>query len=424
MRVGAPPTPPTTSSAGTSTASAGVAIPVGAGCATAYPAAIARLSSLPLAIAIALLCASVAGGAAAGAAGDRGPTSSAGQDAQKPKLTDVRCLAHCAGARRSTVDGQVRLRGRHLAGVTEVIFPGESTEIVAAPDATERRKVEVTIPVGAISGRPRARTSTGAEARSRKPLRIVDVTELPTGFRLRESGVRPKRAFFDERGGIRLRYLFEAAERTGVRIQLSRKQGKRAVRSWREPNQLPYAKHSSSWNGLTGDRDAAPDGRYRFRVGPFGGPSKSAGSVRLHGHRFPVRGSHGYGGSLQSFGAPRSGGRRHQGQDVYAACGTRLEAARGGEVKRRAYDPQLYGHYVVIDGFKTKADHLYSHMTSPSRFKAGDRVHTGQRIGSVGKSGNARTTPCHLHFEIWPRGWRSGSPVNPMPSLRRWDRWS
>jgi hypothetical protein len=29
-----------------------------------------------------------------------------------------------------------------------------------------------------------------------------------------------------------------------------------------------------------------------------------------------------------------------------------------------------------------------------------------------------------LHFEEWPRGWENGSPIDPLPDLERWDRWS
>lgn len=361
---------------------------------------------------------------AAGAAGKAAGAGRAAGGAPELKLKSVQCLAHCAGVRQTTVGGQARLAGHHLAGVTEVTFTGDPADVTAAPDSTDRRRVVVTVPAGAVSGRPSVLTGTGVGDRSPQPLRIVDASELPSGFRLTESGVRPKRAFFDEAGGIRVRYRFKAAERTGVRIEVVRGHGKHTIRAWHEPDQLPFAPHARSWDGLEGDGDAANDGRYRFRIGPFGGRSFGAGSVRLYGYRFPVRGSHGYGGYLQSFGAPRSGGRTHQGQDVYAACGTPLDAARGGTVERSAYDPQLYGNYVVLDGFKTKTDFMYAHMPSPSRFHDGDRVHTGQRIGAVGQTGNARTTPCHLHFEIWPNGWRNASPIDPLPSLRRWDGWS
>jgi murein DD-endopeptidase MepM/ murein hydrolase activator NlpD len=47
-------------------------------------------------------------------------------------------------------------------------------------------------------------------------------------------------------------------------------------------------------------------------------------------------------------------------------------------------------------------------------------VRTGQRIGVVGATGNARSVGCHLHFEIHSRG----RPIDPEPELRAWDRWS
>ena len=43
-----------------------------------------------------------------------------------------------------------------------------------------------------------------------------------------------------------------------------------------------------------------------------------------------------------------------QGQDVFAACGTPVVAARGGRVQARGSDPVLYGNWVVIDGRGTQ----------------------------------------------------------------------
>jgi murein DD-endopeptidase MepM/ murein hydrolase activator NlpD len=51
-------------------------------------------------------------------------------------------------------------------------------------------------------------------------------------------------------------------------------------------------------------------------------------------------------------------------------------------------------------------------------------VATGQRIGRVGKTGNAKTVGCMLHFEVWPHRWEHRRPADPLPFLKRWDGWS
>jgi len=50
----------------------------------------------------------------------------------------------------------------------------------------------------------------------------------------------------------------------------------------------------------------------------------------------------------------------------------------------------------------------------------GQEVLEGEFVGLVGETGNAVGTGCHLHFEIHARG----VPIDPEPSLRRWDRYS
>jgi murein DD-endopeptidase MepM/ murein hydrolase activator NlpD len=63
-------------------------------------------------------------------------------------------------------------------------------------------------------------------------------------------------------------------------------------------------------------------------------------------------------------------------------------------------------------------------MTAPATVADGARVHTGETIGAVGRTGNARNEGCQLHFEIWPRGWHDGHPIDPLHDLRAWDGWS
>ncbi len=144
-------------------------------------------------------------------------------------------------------------------------------------------------------------------------------------------------------------------------------------------------------------------------------PSRSLGS-----HVFPIRGPHDLGQSpTNGFGG--GGTRRHFGQDMFAGCGTRLAAARGGTVQFAGYHSAA-GNYVVIDGAGTGRDYVYMHLLETPLVKTGDRVFTGQKIGEVGETG--RASGCHLHFEMWSApGWfEGGKAFDPLPALRIWDR--
>ncbi len=131
-------------------------------------------------------------------------------------------------------------------------------------------------------------------------------------------------------------------------------------------------------------------------------------------YSFPLAAPHTYG---DGFGA----GRGHEGQDLFAACGSRILAARGGRIQRTGFHERA-GNYVVIDGQGTKVDTMYGHMLRRVPLRRGTRVATAGQIGQVGSSGNA--SGCHLHFEIWSApGWYEGG--SPMPAvgrlLRSWE---
>ncbi|HZG96279.1 MAG TPA: peptidoglycan DD-metalloendopeptidase family protein [Mycobacteriales bacterium] len=108
-----------------------------------------------------------------------------------------------------------------------------------------------------------------------------------------------------------------------------------------------------------------------------------------------------------SFGAPRSGGRTHQGVDVMARYGSPVYALRSGTV-RRSYYNRLGGLAIILSD--DRGNQFYYAHQSANLVRAGERVVRGQVIGRVGTSGNARGTPPHVHFEYWPGGGRAVDP--------------
>ena len=176
------------------------------------------------------------------------------------------------------------------------------------------------------------------------------------------------------------------------------------------------------WDGVRGSGAAAVDGRYRVRlVVPATGQRRLLGALTLRGRIYPIRGPHADRGPVGQFGVGRNGGRTHEGFDVNSPCGTRLVAARGGRVVRSRYDPVLYGHEVIVRGRLDGRSYRYAHLRDPPLVARGDSVATGQQLGFIGATGNARTIGCHLHFELRDH---DGRLLDPAPFLHAWDGWS
>lgn len=235
---------------------------------------------------------------------------------------------------------------------------------------------------------------------------------------VQKASVSPDRGYADSVDGVRIEFRISGSAPADVTIRIAG--GGKEVRTIDVPAVQSATDESIKWDGLTNAGRLVADGTYRVIVAVAGGNEKEAGSVELHSHFFPVRGPHGARGPVGDFGAPRNGGRVHKGFDVTARCGTPLAAAVTGTIVKRAYDPRLDGNYIVLSGLGERRKYWYAHMLHPSSFQKGDLVHVGQIVGYVGKTGNARTVGCHLHFEIHV----DGRPVNPERYLRAWDRFS
>ena len=121
---------------------------------------------------------------------------------------------------------------------------------------------------------------------------------------------------------------------------------------------------------------------------------------------------------INSWGYPRAPGtideHWHEGIDIFAPEGERLVAAEGGTVTNIGVGT-LGGLKIWIMG-DSGTRWYYAHlMAFNPDLKEGDIVEAGDHIGFVGKTGNAISTPPHLHLQMHPAG---GRPANPYPILQ------
>ena len=363
----------------------------------------------------------------------------------KPEIKRVACASGCESGGKVRNGGAVRLKGRKLSYASRVVFLGGSgrgDDVAVRVDPSSDSTLKVKVPYNARSGPLTALASSRVKSRPTKPIAIVPPPPPePTGQLAPASGPADPGApkvetavnrgtfFFDGAGGIVFTYRVDAP--AAAAVELVRLTDGAVVQAWSAESVPAGEVQTVRWDGVAGGVPQA-DGRYAFRLAVTGADGAVARSVadgeserdafELRGNIFPVRGTHDYGGGGAAFGAGRSG-HSHQGHDVFARCGVRMVAARGGVVKNKKFHASA-GNYVVIDGEGTDVDYFYAHLEQPTPFKVGDRVHTGQQIGTVGQSGNARG--CHLHFELWsgPGWYTGGAPFDPLPHLKAWDAYS
>lgn len=151
-------------------------------------------------------------------------------------------------------------------------------------------------------------------------------------------------------------------------------------------------------NGLSGARIYAGQ---HLRLVPAAG-ARAAGA----GMRCPVTGPVTF---VNDWGFPRSGGRSHEGNDLFAPRGRPVVATVSGLAVPAIGG--LGGNQVRLYG-DDGVGYFYTHL---DRFGHSGRVSAGTVVGYVGATGNAAGGPPHLHFELHPGG---GAAVNPYPRLR------
>jgi murein DD-endopeptidase MepM/ murein hydrolase activator NlpD len=369
-----------------------------------------------------------------------------------PRIRRFACRSECGAAGAARPGSLVRIRARNPGALDEVVFlgaDGDADDASVAPLRVNRRAAVARVPRTAVTGPlvlvrhdgTRSPASTAALTVEQLPV------DVPAGTV--DAEVQGSKVFFGARRDAELSYVVGGSSTATVHVELVRAGDGAAVEQW-DPGQVqPGVAQTLTWDGTAGGK-VQRDGVYQFRVtatdssgasassggaglGDAGASASEAqrsalrrgkavvdvtepGAFKFLRYRFPVVGAHDYGHFEAGFG----GGRSHQGQDVFAACGTPIVAARGGVVKFKRFQSAA-GHYVVIDGAHTGVDFAYMHLREEALVEEGERVRTGQPLGFVGATG--RASECHLHFEEWSApGWYSGgSAFDPLPDLKAWD---
>jgi murein DD-endopeptidase MepM/ murein hydrolase activator NlpD len=168
----------------------------------------------------------------------------------------------------------------------------------------------------------------------------------------------------------------------------------------------PGQAHGMQRRAAGGDGDVAL--RPTDPPGPGGSPPSGPPADAAPAGTYPVDGAHRYG---DGFG---DRGGAHKGQDVMADCGTPLRAVADLTVRRVATEAAA-GRYVVFHDSDSGEDYVYMHLSAVD-VAAGDSVSSGEKVGSVGRTGDA--TACHLHFEEWTApGWYTGGHATDPLSL-------
>jgi murein DD-endopeptidase MepM/ murein hydrolase activator NlpD len=137
------------------------------------------------------------------------------------------------------------------------------------------------------------------------------------------------------------------------------------------------------------------------------------------GYVFPLYGPSGF---SDTFGAPRATTGWHHGEDIFAALGAPVLAVADGTVFSVGWN-RVGGNRLWLRD-RAGNEFYYAHLAAFSPLAVdGGRVVAGDVIGFVGNTGDAETTPYHLHFEIHPSSLLFlgyDGVVNAYPYLRAW----
>lgn len=130
---------------------------------------------------------------------------------------------------------------------------------------------------------------------------------------------------------------------------------------------------------------------------------------------FPVVGGASF---TNDWGGERPGGRVHRGMDLFAKTSAPVVAEVDGTVFNVGWNDVGGWRYWIRDQWGNEYYHAHLSAFAPAA-KEGARVTAGTVLGFVGNTGDAKSTPPHLHLEIHPVG---GEPIPPFDYVSNWQR--
>jgi murein DD-endopeptidase MepM/ murein hydrolase activator NlpD len=150
-------------------------------------------------------------------------------------------------------------------------------------------------------------------------------------------------------------------------------------------------------------------------------PTDISAPLSPAGYVFPVYGASSF---TDTFRAPRAGVGWHHGEDIFAPLGAPLLAVADGTVFSVGWNDRGGYRFWLRD--RQGNQFYYAHLSAFSPLAVdGREVKAGDVIGFMGNTGDAETTPYHLHFEIHPVGLLPlgyDGVVNPYAYLSAWRR--
>lgn len=123
-----------------------------------------------------------------------------------------------------------------------------------------------------------------------------------------------------------------------------------------------------------------------------------------------------------SFAQARAGGARpHDAIDIMAARGRAVRAAADGRIEKIFWS-ETGGRTLYERSADGRLLYYYAHLDAYAPgLREGQMIRRGQRIASVGSTGNADPAAPHLHFAVHlmqpGEPWHGGRPINPYPLL-------